>query len=81
MAVSFCPAFLQGFLIYFERMLTLNFTTKKLTSAAMLCAISYILMLLSKLVPQVAGFLQFDAKDVTITIGGFLLGPFYAIIL
>ena len=47
----------------------------------MLCAISYILMLLSKLVPQVAGFLQFDAKDVTITIGGFLLGPVYAIIL
>ncbi len=62
-------------------MLTVKFTTKKLTSAAMLCAISYILMLLSKLVPQVAGFLQFDAKDVTITIGGFLLGPVYAIIL
>ena len=56
-------------------------STKNLTSAAMLCAASYILMLLSKSIPQVAGFLQFDAKDVTIAIGGFLLGPLYAVII
>ena len=56
-------------------------STKNLTSAAMLCAASYILMLLSKSIPQVAGFLQFDAKDVTIAIGGFLLGPLYAVVI
>lgn len=59
----------------------MKLSTKKMISASMLCAVSYILMLLSKFVPQVAGFLQFDAKDVSITIGGFLLGPFYAIII
>jgi len=53
-------------------------STKKLTSAAMLCAAAYILMFISKIVPAVSGFLQFDAKDVIIAIGGFLLGPLYA---
>ena len=59
----------------------MKMSTKKMVSAAMLCAVSYILMLLSKLVPQVAGFLQYDAKDVIITIGGFILGPIYAILI
>ncbi len=78
---AFLPCFFAGLFIYLERVFKLNSQTKKLTSASMLCALSYILMLLSKFVPQVSGFLQFDAKDVTITIGGFLLGPMFAIII
>ncbi len=74
------PVLLRGFFILIERVSALKISTKKLTAASVICAISYIMMLLSKLVPQVSGFLQFDAKDVTITIGGFLLGPSYAII-
>ncbi len=77
----FALRILQGFLFYSERVFVLNSSTKKMISASMLCAVSYILMLLSKFVPQVAGFLQFDAKDVSITIGGFLLGPWYAIVI
>lgn len=52
--------------------------TKKLTTSGLLCALTYIAMLVSKLVPEVAGFLQFDLKDVIIVIGGFILGPLYA---
>jgi len=55
--------------------------TKKLTTSALLCALAYIVMLLSKLIPQVAGFLQLDLKDVVIVTGGFILGPLYALII
>ncbi len=55
--------------------------TKKLTTAGLLCAISYIVMLLSKLIPEVAGFLQLDLKDVIIVTGGFILGPVYSIMI
>ncbi|MBR2404925.1 MAG: hypothetical protein IKA95_04645, partial [Clostridia bacterium] len=55
----FCRAFFCQ-----KGLFAMKTSTKNLTSAAMLCAASYILMLLSKFVPQVAGFLQFDAKDV-----------------
>lgn len=54
-------------------------STKKLVSAAMLCAIAFVLMLVSKVIPQVQGFLQYDLKDVAVVIGGFILGPMYSI--
>jgi len=67
---------------FFMKGLTVMKTsTKKLTSAAMLCAAAYILMFISKIIPAVSGFLQFDAKDVVISIGGFLLGPMYAVLI
>ena len=59
----------------------MKISTRKLTSASMLCAAAYLLMLISKIIPQVYGFLQFDVKDVAITIGGFVLGPVYAVII
>lgn len=59
----------------------MNSKLKKLTTAAMLSAIAYILMFCSKIIPAVEGFLQYDAKDVVITIGGFILGPLYALII
>lgn len=58
----------------------MNSKTKKITMVAMLVAMAYILMFISKVIPAVQGFLQYDAKDVIITIGGFILGPVYALI-
>ena len=48
---------------------------RTITSLAMLAAIAYVVMLLSKMLPQVSGFLQMDLKDTVICIGGFLFGP------
>ena len=48
---------------------------KKLATLAMITAIAYVVMLLSKLMPSVYGFLDFDFKDVVICIGGFIYGP------
>ena len=49
--------------------------TRTLTTLAMLTAIAYVVMWISKLIPSVAGFLDFDFKDVVICIGGFTFGP------
>ena len=49
--------------------------TKTITTLAMLSAIAYVIMLVSKLLPSVNGFLDFDFKDVVICIGGFVFGP------
>lgn len=54
---------------------------KTLTSLAMLTAIAYVMMYLSKLLPQVSGFLQLDVKDTVICIGGFVFGPLAAAII
>lgn len=48
---------------------------KKLATLAMITGIAYVVMLLSKLMPSVNGFLDFDFKDVVICIGGFVYGP------
>jgi riboflavin transporter FmnP len=53
---------------------------RTLTSLAMLTALSYIVMIFSKALPQVSGFLQLDLKDTVICIGGFLFGPMAAAI-
>ena len=45
---------------------------RTITSLAMLAAIAYVVMLLSKMLPQVSGFLQMDLKDTVICIGAFL---------
>ena len=48
----------------------------------MLCAIAYVVMLVSKTIfapLTVVGFLTFDMKDVIIAIGGFLYGPLNAL--
>ena len=51
---------------------------KTVTSLAMLTAIAYVVMILSKALPQVSGFLQLDLKDTAICIGGFVVGPMAA---
>ena len=56
-------------------------STRSLTTLAMLTAIAYVVMILSKMLPQVANFLQMDLKDTVICIGGFLFGPLSAAII
>jgi riboflavin transporter FmnP len=46
---------------------------KKLTAAAMLCALAYIVMVIGR-VPVVL-FLSYDPKDVIIAVGGLIWGP------
>ena len=48
---------------------------RTIVSLGMLAAIAFVVMLLSKMLPQVLGFLQFDLKDTVICIGGFIFGP------
>ena len=52
-----------------------SISTKTITSVAMLTGMAYVVMLCSKLLPSVNGFLDFDFKDVVICIGGFTYGP------
>ena len=58
-----------------------NLNTRTVTALAMLAALAYAVMWLSKLIPSVNGFLDFDFKDVIICIGGFTFGPAAALIL
>ena len=51
-----------------------KFNAKTLATIAMLCAIAFVAKLISKVFPDVQGFLSFDLKDVIIVIGAFILG-------
>ena len=57
---------------------TSRFTLKTWVALGMLTAVAYVVMLLSKMLPSVNGFLDFDFKDVVICIGGFIYGPLAA---
>ena len=56
-------------------------SVKTVTSLGMLTAVAYVTMLLSKMLPQVYGFLQLDVQATAITIGGFLFGPLAAAVI
>ena len=56
-------------------------STRSITTLAMLTAIAYLVMILSKMLPQVSGFLQLDLKDTIICIGGFVYGPLSAAVI
>ena len=53
-------------------------STRRLTLMAMLAAMAYVAMLITRPLPAVAGFLSYDLKDVVIAIAGFILGPLAA---
>ena len=55
--------------------------TKKLTLMAMLAAMAYVAMLITRPLPHVAGFLSYDLKDVIVAIAGFILGPVPALLI
>ncbi len=53
--------------------------TRTLVMLALLAALAYVVMFLSKQIPvNVLGFLNFDLKDVIVCITGFLFGPLAA---
>lgn len=56
----------------------MNSKAKRITTIAMLCAVSYAVMAVGR-VPVVL-FLKYDPKDVIITLGGLIWGPFTAFI-
>jgi riboflavin transporter FmnP len=53
----------------------MNSRTKKLTTMALLCAIAYAVMAVSRLIPPMVLFLQYDPKDIVLMLGGFIWGP------
>lgn len=54
--------------------------TKTIVTVGMLCAIAFLAKLLSNIIPiAIAGFLEFDLKDVIIVIAGFVCGPMAAV--
>lgn len=54
--------------------------TKTIVTVGMLCAIAFAAKLLSNIIPiAIAGFLEFDLKDVIIVIAGFICGPMAAV--
>lgn len=55
-------------------------SAKYMTTVAMFCAISFIAVLIGRLVPNVAGFLSYDPKDAVVVIAGFILGPAASVI-
>ncbi len=50
-------------------------TVKMTAVTAMFCALSFVAVLLGKVIPNVAGFLSYDPKDAVIAIAGFVFGP------
>ncbi len=50
-------------------------STKYMVTVAMFCAISFVAVLIGRLVPNIAGFLSYDPKDAIVVIAGFILGP------
>ncbi len=47
----------------------------------MLCAVSFIMVLVGRLIPNVAGFLSYDPKDAVVGISGFIFGPLAAVVI
>ena len=56
----------------------MNTRTKKLTTLAMFCALSYAVMVIGRI--PVVLFLKYDPKDIIITIAGFIFGPLSALV-
>lgn len=55
--------------------------TKYLVLVAMFSAVAYVLVVISKVIPNVAGFLSYEPKDAIIVIAGFFLGPMASFII
>lgn len=62
-------------------MSTTDRATRTMTLAAMMAAMAYVAMLITRPLPNVAGFLSYDLKDVVIIIAGFQLGAVPALLI
>lgn len=58
-----------------------KYSVQQLAILGMFCALAYAIMLLSKLIPNVEGFLSLDFKDVIIAIASLLFGPIQGVII
>ena len=56
-------------------------STRYLAVAAMFTALSFVMVLVSKVIPNVAGFLSYEPKDAIIVIAGFIFGPMTCLII
>ncbi len=56
-------------------------STKTMTAVAMFSAVSYIAVLVGKVIPNVAGFLSYEPKDAVIVIAGLLFGPLASVLI
>ncbi len=52
-----------------------KFSTRYLAVVAMFTAISFVMVLIGKIIPNVQGFLSYEPKDAVIVISGFIFGP------
>ncbi len=50
-------------------------STRNMAVIAMFSAVSFVAVLISQIIPTVAGFLSYDPKDAIIVIAGFIMGP------
>ena len=55
--------------------------TRTLTLTAMLATMAYVAMLVTRPLPNIAGFLSYDLKDVVVVIAGFQLGVIPALLI
>lgn len=56
-------------------------STKYMASVAMFTAVSYVAVLLAKVIPNVAGFLSYEPKDAVILIASFIFGPMTGVLI
>lgn len=56
-------------------------STRYMAVVAMFSAVSFVLVLLSKVIPDVAGFLSYEPKDVAVVIAGFIYGPITSVLI
>ena len=56
-------------------------STRYMAAVAMFSAVSFVAVLMSKVIPNVAGFLSYEPKDAVIVIAGLLYGPLTSVLI
>ncbi|MBR0391620.1 MAG: ECF transporter S component [Oscillospiraceae bacterium] len=56
-------------------------STRFMAAVAMFSAVSFVAVLVSKVIPNVAGFLSYEPKDAVIVIAGLLYGPLTSVLI
>ena len=71
----------SGFFLEGKTMKENRMSTRYLAAVAMFAAVSYVAVLVSKVIPNVAGFLSYEPKDAVIVIAGLLYGPLTSLLI
>ena len=56
-------------------------STRYMATVAMFTAVSFVAVLLAKVIPNVAGFLSYEPKDAVIVIAAFIFGPMTGVLI